>query len=114
MGDELDTGAVCASLAACPALQRVTFIVYPPLPRAGLTVACTQLLLRLPRECPHLDLQPLDAGSFFLTHSEDLGEWAVLWRQVQAKAAVQPALLADRCPSDPLPPALPPAAEADE
>lgn len=32
------------------------------------------LMLRLPRACPALQLQPLDAFSFFLTDSEQLAE----------------------------------------
>ncbi len=41
---------------------------------SGLTMDCASLMLRLPRSCPNLQLQPLDAFSFFLTDSEQLAE----------------------------------------
>lgn len=46
----------------------------PTLADSGLTLDVASLMLRLPRTCPALQLQPLDAFAFFLTDSEQLAE----------------------------------------
>ncbi|KAI7835750.1 hypothetical protein COHA_010355 [Chlorella ohadii] len=68
-----ELAAVEASLQRCTALTTLSVIVYAG-PDSGLTMDCASLMLRLPRSCPNLQLQPLDAFSFFLTDSEQLAE----------------------------------------
>lgn len=61
--------AVAQSLQRCPALRSVTLLMYPA---AAISLGTAELMLRLPRSCPRLQLQALDAASFFLTDSEQM------------------------------------------